>query len=93
VTAYREENGLPPGTPVPADAVTASASGLDPHISVRNARLQAPRIAKARGLTEAAVLERIAAFTEGRTMGFLGEPRVNVMMLNLSLDGAAHGRR
>ena len=87
VAAYRAENGLPPGTLVPADAVTASASGLDPHISVRNAQLQAPRVAKSRGLTEEVVLERVAACTQGRDLGFLGEPRVNVLMLNLSLDG------
>ena len=87
VAVYRAENGLPPGTLVPADAVTASASGLDPHISVRNARLQAPRVARARGLTEEAVLERVAACAQGRDLGFLGEPRVNVLMLNLSLDG------
>ncbi len=89
IVVYRAENGLPPGTLVPGDAVTASASGLDPHISVRNARLQAPRVAKARGLTEEVVLERVAAFTQGRDLGILGEPRVNVLMLNLSLDGAS----
>jgi K+-transporting ATPase ATPase C chain len=93
VAAYRAENGLPPGTLVPADAVTASASGLDPHISAQNARLQAPRVAKARGLTEEAVLERVAACTQGRDLGLLGEPRVNVLMLNLSLDGVSLDRR
>ena len=89
IAAYRAENGLPPGAPVPADAVTASASGLDPHISPPNARLQVPRVAKTRGLTEKAVLEHVAACTRGRDLGFLGEPRVNVLMLNLSLDGAS----
>jgi K+-transporting ATPase ATPase C chain len=87
VDGYRAENGLPPGIPVPADAVTSSASGLDPHISVRNATLQAARVAKARGMGEKEVLAKVGAHTEGRTLGFLGEPRVNVLTLNLSLDG------
>ncbi|HSA95223.1 MAG TPA: potassium-transporting ATPase subunit KdpC [Acidobacteriota bacterium] len=85
--AYRAENGLAPGAAVPADAVTASASGLDPHISPENARIQAQRVARARGLSEAEVLSRVEASTEGRTLGVLGEPRVNVLLLNLSLDG------
>jgi potassium-transporting ATPase KdpC subunit len=87
VDAYRAENGLPPDARVPADAVTSSASGLDPHISVRNAVLQTARVAKARGLGEKEVLEKVGAHTEGRTFGLLGEPRVNVLTLNLSLDG------
>ncbi len=87
VADYRAGNGLSSGTPVPADAVTSSASGLDPHISVRNALLQAARVAKARGIGEKEVLAKVGAHTEGRTLGFLGEPRVNVLMLNLSLDG------
>ncbi len=87
VADYRTENGLPPDTPVPADAVTSSASGLDPHISVRNALLQAARVAKARGISEKDVLAKVGAHTEGRTLGLLGEPRVNVLTLNLSLDG------
>ena len=87
IACYREENGLPSDTPVPADAVTSSASGLDPHISVRNATLQAARVAKARGIGEKDVLAKVGAHTEGRTLGFLGEPRVNVLTLNLSLDG------
>jgi K+-transporting ATPase ATPase C chain len=91
--AYRQENGLPAGTPVPADAVTASGSGLDPHISPENARLQAPRVARARGLEEAAVRREIEASTEGRTLGILGEPRVNVLRLNLALDGVRDARR
>ena len=87
VADYRAENGLPPGAQVPADAVMSSASGLDPHISVRNALLQATRVAKARGSGEKDVRAKVEAHTEGRTLGFLGEPRVNVLTLNLSLDG------
>lgn len=87
VADYRAENGLPPDVPVPADAVTSSASGLDPHISVENARFQASRVAKARGLSREEVLRKIAAHTEGRDLMILGEPRVNVLMVNLDLDG------
>lgn len=87
VSAYREENSLPADTPVPADAVTASASGLDPHISVKNAFLQAARVAKARSMSQNAVNEKIKVNTEGRDLGLLGEPRVNVLKLNLALDG------
>jgi K+-transporting ATPase ATPase C chain len=87
VTNYRLENGLPADTIVPADAVTTSASGLDPHISVKNALLQAERVASARGLSVEVVMKKIDAHTEGRTLGILGEPRVNVLMLNLDLDG------
>jgi K+-transporting ATPase ATPase C chain len=87
VADYRAENGLSSDTPVPADSVTSSASGLDPHISVKNALLQAVRVAKARGIGERDVLAKIESHTEGRTLGFLGESRVNVLTLNLSLDG------
>jgi potassium-transporting ATPase KdpC subunit len=87
VAAYRAENGLPPESMVPADAVTTSASGLDPHISLANAVDQAGRVAAARGLTKEDVLKRMRAHVEGRTFGILGEPRVNVLMLNLDLDG------
>ena len=87
VSDYRTENDLTPDNRVPADAVTTSASGLDPHISVENAMLQARRVAKARGLNEDVVLKKIEAHTENRTFGVLGEPRVNVLMLNLDLDG------
>jgi K+-transporting ATPase ATPase C chain len=87
VADYRIENGLGPDTMVPADAVTASASGLDPHITVKNALLQVRRVAKARNLTVEIVIQKIDAHTEGRTFGILGEPRVNVLMLNLDLDG------
>jgi potassium-transporting ATPase KdpC subunit len=87
IAAYRTENNLAPGVFIPADAVTASASGLDPHISVPNALMQARRVAEARGLSEETVGRSIAAHTEGRDLGILGEPRVNILMLNLDLDG------
>ena len=73
-------------TPIPADAVTASASGIDPHISPRNAELQAARVAKARGVTMDQVQAIVNEHTEARTWGLLGEPRVNVLALNLALD-------
>lgn len=72
--------------PVPVDLVTASASGLDPHISPAAANYQIPRVSKARGLTEERVLQIVKACTEGRTLGLLGEPAVNVVRLNLTLD-------
>jgi K+-transporting ATPase ATPase C chain len=83
---YRRENGLPAGAAVPIDAVTSSGSGLDPHISLENARLQAARVAAARGLPRARVLELIEQHTDGRSFGFLGAPGVNVLELNLALD-------
>jgi K+-transporting ATPase ATPase C chain len=85
--AYRSENGLSDQADVPVDAITASGSGLDPHISPANARLQAPRVARARGISLAAVLASVSKHTDGRSLGFLGEPAVNVLELNLSLDG------
>jgi K+-transporting ATPase ATPase C chain len=86
VDAYRKENGLRENEPVPADAVTASGSGLDPHISVHNAELQTARVAKARGLTEEKVRELIQRYTNTRDLGVLGDPGVNVLELNLALD-------
>ena len=71
---------------MPVDAVTASASGLDPHISMANALLQLPRVARARGLSPDLVQPLLAQKTEQRTLGLLGEPRVNVLQLNLALD-------
>jgi len=85
-TAYRKENGLAENTPVPADAVTRSGSGLDPEISPANAELQVARVAKARSLSVDAVKKLVTENTAGRTLGVLGEPRVNVLKLNLALD-------
>jgi K+-transporting ATPase ATPase C chain len=86
ITDYRTANGLATNALVPADAVTASGSGLDPHISLRNAELQAPRVAKARNLSVEKVLALVHANTDPASLGFLGEPGVNVLMLNLALD-------
>jgi potassium-transporting ATPase KdpC subunit len=85
--AYRTQNGLAADAVLPADAVTRSASGLDPDISPANARLQVARVAKARGWSAERVSELVAEQTRGRTLGLLGEPRVNVLGLNLALDG------
>ena len=86
VARIRTENGLTSEARVPVDAVTASASGLDPHISPAYAALQAPRVARARGVSESAVRALVDRFTDGSTLGVLGEPRVNVLLLNLALD-------
>ena len=88
VLAYREENGLAQDAQVPVDAVTASGSGLDPQISVANARLQAQRVADARSIDVKEVLRLVDKHTDGRALGFLGEPGVNVLELNLALDKA-----
>jgi len=89
VAAYRAFNGLAPNATVPVDAVTASASGLDPDISLANALDQAPRVARARGLTLDRVVALVQAHVRDRTWGFLGENTVNVLLLNLALDGVS----
>jgi potassium-transporting ATPase KdpC subunit len=86
VTMYRAENGLGPNVTIPSDAVTASASGLDPDISVANARLQAARVAGQRHLPVARVMTLIDQHTDKRSLGYLGDPGVNVLLLNRALD-------
>jgi potassium-transporting ATPase KdpC subunit len=88
VAQYRQENGLAAEVAVPADAVTASGSGLDPHISLQNAQLQIPRVAKERGLSEEAVRAEVTKATDNPLVGIGGEPGVNVLKLNLALDAA-----
>ena len=87
VDAYRKENGLNADESVPADAVTTSGSGLDPHISLHNAELQIPRVAKARAVSEKKLRELIEQNTDGRDLGVFGDPGVNVLTLNRALDG------
>jgi potassium-transporting ATPase KdpC subunit len=89
ITAFNDEKTplvFMPKTPIPADAVTGSASGLDPHISPANAQLQATRVARARGVSKDQAEALVSQHTEGRSLGFLGEPHVNVLELNLELD-------
>ena len=93
VHAYRQDNGLGADAQVPVDAVTASASGLDPHISLANARLQLPRVARLRQIPEAELLQLVDQHTRARTFGLLGEPRVNVLQLNLALDARLPSRQ
>lgn len=87
-SSYRLENKLRSDTLIPADAITASGSGLDPHISVANALLQAPRVASARNWSEEKVRDLIGQYTEQPTLGLLGEARVNVLRINLALDAS-----
>jgi K+-transporting ATPase ATPase C chain len=87
VADYRKANNLPDTQLVPGDAVTASGSGLDPHISIKNAMLQLPRVARARAMTEDDLKKLVAQYTDGRDLGILGEPGVNIVKLNLALDG------
>ena len=89
LATYRSDNGLATNAVVPADAVTASGSGLDPDISVANAELQIPRVAKARGISEEQLCKLVQKNTQGRDLGVFGEPRVNVMTLNFALDRLA----
>lgn len=93
VAKVRAEDGLPAGAKVPVDAVTASGSGLDPHISPAYAELQVPRVAAARGMTSAAVRALVEKYTDGSTLEVLGEPRVNVLLVNIALDAAQAGAR
>ena len=87
VAAYRTANGLKDTDPVPADAVTRSGSGLDPHISVANALLQIPRVARERGKSPEEIQQLMNRYTEGRDLGIFGESHVNTLLLNLALDG------
>ena len=87
VAAYRTANGLKDTDSVPADAVTRSGSGMDPHISVANALMQLPRVARERGKSPDEVRQLMDKYTEGRDLGVFGEPRVNTLLLNLALDG------
>ena len=87
VADYRKANNLPDTQSVPADAVEASGSGLDPHISLKNAALQLPRVAKARNMSEDDLEALVVKYTDGADFGILGEPGVNIIKLNLALEG------
>jgi K+-transporting ATPase ATPase C chain len=89
VAIIREENGLPADAEIPGDLVTTSGSGLDPHISPASAEIQVARVARERGLSEDQVRDLVDDNTEGRTLGIFGEPRINVLKLNLALDELA----
>ena len=89
IATYRSDNNLATNVPLPADAATASGSGLDPHISVANAELQIPRVAKARGISEEQLRKLVKQNTDGRDLGVFGMPRVNIMTLNFALDQLA----
>jgi potassium-transporting ATPase KdpC subunit len=89
IAQYRQENGLSDQVPVPADAVTASGSGLDPHISLKNAETQIPRVAKARGISEDVVKAAVVKATDSPFLGIGGDPGVNVLKLNVALDAAS----
>jgi K+-transporting ATPase ATPase C chain len=86
IADYRKANNLPDTQPVPADAVEASGSGLDPHISVKNAVLQLPRVAKARNMSESDLKKLVDTYTDGPDLGIFGDPGVNIIKLNLYLD-------
>ena len=90
VADYRKANSLPDTQPVPADAVEASGSGLDPHISVKNARVQLPRVARARSMSEDDLKKLVDQYTDGRDFGILGEPGVNIVKLTY-FDGKPRG--
>jgi K+-transporting ATPase ATPase C chain len=93
IERVRKENALDADVDIPVDAVTTSASGLDPHISPANAQLQVARVARERGVPEDDVRQLVDRFTDGSTLRVLGEPRVNVLRLNLALDEEEFGRR
>jgi K+-transporting ATPase ATPase C chain len=90
-SAYRSQNNISSDTLIPADAITTSGSGLDPHISIANALLQLPRVASARSLSETDLRNLIEEYTEGPTLGLFGQARINVLRINLALDKISTG--